>query len=104
MVTTGLGHPMQSDSSSAARSANQPWRHPGSASPPSVVNNSAMNTAQLVIKHVLEQHAGWYRCVTDHSFGHYESYGYYLNVRGMPKIRTDFMNKSIAIKLTLDPC
>lgn len=24
---------------------------------------------------------GWYRCTTDHSFGHFDSFSYYLNVR-----------------------
>lgn len=77
MVTSGLGQPMQSDSSASARSPND--RRHSSAS--QAIENSAMNSAQLTIKHVSEQNTGWYRCVTDHAFGTFESYGYYLNVR-----------------------
>lgn len=27
------------------------------------------------------EHAGWYRCATQHEFGHFASFGYFLNVR-----------------------
>ena len=68
-------------SPSLGNANNQGWRQSGEAHN-SLIENSAMNSAQLVFKHVSEQHAGWYRCITDHAFGHYESYGYYLNIRG----------------------
>ncbi|UYV61981.1 Immunoglobulin [Cordylochernes scorpioides] len=32
---------------------------------------------------VRREHAGWYRCATDHTFGHFTSYAYFLNVRCM---------------------
>jgi len=31
--------------------------------------------------------SGWYRCVTDHEFGHFTSFGYFLNIRSaLPKL------------------
>ncbi|KAI1303005.1 hypothetical protein HDE_02397 [Halotydeus destructor] len=41
--------------------------------------------------------SGWYRCATDHRFGHFASFGYYLNVR------TELPNLQHVLKLPLLP-
>lgn len=46
-----------------------------------IVETSAVNNAQLIFKEINEENSGWYKCVADHNFGHFESYGYFLTVR-----------------------
>uniref|UniRef100_T1JC07 Ig-like domain-containing protein n=1 Tax=Strigamia maritima TaxID=126957 RepID=T1JC07_STRMM len=37
---------------------------------------------------ITKEHAGWYRCSTYHEFGHFASFGYFLNVRYACKTTT----------------
>ncbi|CAG2121847.1 unnamed protein product, partial [Medioppia subpectinata] len=35
----------------------------------------------LYFAHISKADTGWYKCTTEHLFGHFSSFGYYLNVR-----------------------
>ena len=48
------------------------------ASLPQIDTNS---DGTLNFSHISKSDSGWYRCTTQHQFGSFASFGYYLNVR-----------------------
>lgn len=54
-----------------------------STTPSSLPEESATNPndGTLNFTAIAKLDAGWYRCTTQHQFGYFASFGYYLNVR-----------------------
>ncbi|RWS27322.1 Immunoglobulin I-set domain containing protein 7-like protein [Leptotrombidium deliense] len=46
---------------------------------PSLSSSQSFTGAVLNLSSIKVSDSGWFRCVTDHAFGHFESFGYYLN-------------------------
>lgn len=48
---------------------------------PSEVDVESQSNGVLSFPSISVTDSGWYRCTTEHEFGHFASFGYFLNVR-----------------------